>query len=68
VETVEHQRLASLGLPSKPLFDMLVVVMKTDADGRRMSRPAQLSIAGLVGRKERYFSVSPDLLMDMSMV
>jgi hypothetical protein len=47
-------------------FDMLVA-MVSDADGRRRTRPAQHCITGLVGRAERFFPVSPDLLVDMSM-
>jgi hypothetical protein len=45
----------------------VLVVMVSDADGRRRTRPAQHCITGLVGRAERYFPVSPDLLVDMSM-
>jgi hypothetical protein len=65
VERLQHRH--PLSLPSKPAFDMLVVVMKIDADGRRRSRRAQLPIAGLVGKGGSYFPVSPDLLLDMDM-
>jgi hypothetical protein len=50
-----------------PVSDMLVVAM-TDSDGGRRSPPAPLCIGGLVGRKRRFFLVSPDLLMDINLV